>query len=129
MAAKSRFDISTLPEFHKLARANPQNPPLDALGAITVFGRAIHWAAILDVIWPDFENQNYLTLEAAYLTVNDPDDQELPEAFHKYLAKMITMFWDLQLRTHHPDWKWNISIDDDPEITLEVQILARGHTT
>ena len=121
----SLFPLAALPEFQRLRDANPQNPTLDALQAIMMYGRAIHWAGILEVLWPDFEKVDYRRIEAAYLTVNDPDEPEIPSTFNRHVANMIAMFWRMQLEKRYPNGKWTVLVDDDPEITVEVEIHSR----
>ena len=121
-----RFNIQDLPEFQRFKALNPENPEATALNTITMFGRAIHWVAMFDVIWPDFENIEYLKIEVGYIVINDPDDANLSPSFYEYIAKMIAMFWELQLKQKHPNWKWDIFIDDDPEVTLDITILSKS---
>ena len=45
-----RFLIDDIPEYQRLKAANPQNQDMDSLQAITMYGRAIHWASIFDII-------------------------------------------------------------------------------
>lgn len=120
-----RFNIQDLPEYHQLKPDNPQDR-VDALGLMMAFGRAVHWVAIFDIIWPDFEDIEYLKIEVGYIVINDPNDANLSPSFYEYVAKMIAMFWELQLKQKHPNWKWDIFIDDDPEVTLDITILSKS---
>jgi hypothetical protein len=122
-----RFLIDDIPEYQKLKAANPQNPNLTSLQAIVMYGRAIHWVGIFDVIWPDFDKiERYFKIELGYIVINDPDDSILPPSFYEYLRNMIVMFWEMQLRTRYPHGDWSIAIDDDPEMTIELEIRSRS---
>ncbi len=121
-----RFDIQNIPEFQEFRKANPQNPRINSKQAIAMFGRAIHWISILDVIWPDFEKLDYFTVEVAYIVVNDPDEKDLPPTFFQYIAQMIAMFWRLQLEQIYPNGNWSVDIDDEPEMSVRVEIRSRG---
>ena len=121
-----RTSIQDIPEFIRFKSYNPQNPNIDSRQALVMYGRAIHWIAMLDMLWPDFEKLDYYRIEIAYIVINDPDHDSLPNGFYQYVARMTAMFWQLQLEKTYPKGKWEISIDDDPEMTLEVQIFSRG---
>ena len=121
-----KFGIKDIGEFQRLRNANPQNPGLDSLQAALMYGRAIHWLSFLDVIWPAFDSLDYFKVEAAYIVVNDPDDAGLPVSFYHYIAQMIAMFWEIQLKQKYPAGDWSVEIDDDPEITVWAQIRSRG---
>lgn len=120
-----KFDREEIPEFQRVKQANPEKEDFDPLGIATMYGKAIQWISILDVIWPDFEKMDYLTVDAAYIVINDPDDEYLPDSFHKYIAQMIAMFWELQLKEKYPNGKWLVDIDDEPEISVRVEITSR----
>lgn len=122
----STFGIEDVPEFQRLRMANPQNPSLGALQAILMYGRAIHWMAILEILWPDFDKLDNYRIEIAYIIVNDPDDKKLAPSFYRYIANMIAMFWEIQLTQRYPTGDWSVSIDDDPEMTLWVEIHSRN---
>ena len=78
-----RFLIDDIPEYQRLKAANPQNQDMDSLQAITMYGRATHWASIFDIIWPDFDKiDRYFTIEMAYIVINDPDESILPPSFY-----------------------------------------------
>jgi hypothetical protein len=113
-----------LPEFKRFQQANPQKD-LDFGDAIAMFGRAIHWISIFDLIWPDFEKLNDYYLEVAYVVINDPDDESLPPSFYQYIAQMIAMFWKIQLEQKYPHGSWSVKIDDDIEITVHFNIESR----
>lgn len=120
-----RFSLQDIPEFQRFQNANPQKPNMDSLQAISMYGRAIHWIGILDIIWPDFEKKDYYAVEVAYIVVNDPDEKELPPIFFQYIAQMIAMFWKLQLEQKYPTGNWSVDIDDDPEISVRAEIRSR----
>jgi len=90
-----------------------------------MYGRAIHWVSIFDVIWPDFEKLNYYTVEVAYIVVNDPDDKDLPSDFRQYIAQMIAMFWEMQLKQNYPAGNLSVTIGNDPEISVNAEIHSR----
>jgi len=121
-----RFDIRDVPEFQKLRDANPNNPNIDSLQVALMYGRAIHWISILDILWPDFEIQNWYTVEVAYIVVNDPDAKFLPPPFYQYIAQTIAMFWRMQLRQKYPSGSWSVTIDDEPEMSVRAEITSRG---
>lgn len=119
-----KFDIQDIPEFQRFKDAN-LGKKLDALNAIMMYGDAIHWISILDIIWPDFEKIDYKRIEVAYIITRDPDSDAVKPSFHKYVASMISMFWEMQLEKKYPKGDWEIIFSDDPEITLEVEIHKR----
>ncbi len=121
-----RFMLEDVPEFHRFQDANFQDPSIDALQTAIMYGRAIQWISMLDVIWPDFESENYYFVDTAYIVANDPDKDALPQAFYEYIAKMIAMFWELQLRDKYPNGQWSVNIDDEPEMTVRAEIITRG---
>jgi hypothetical protein len=121
-----RFNIQDIPEFQRFKEANPQNPNIDSLQAVLMYGRAIHWISFFDVIWPDFELLDHYAVEVAYIVANDPDRNSLSPAFYLYIAQMIAMLWELQLGQKYPSGDWSVAIDDDPEITVWVKIHSRG---
>jgi hypothetical protein len=121
-----RFSLSDIPDFQRLQQANPQNPNLDALSAILMYGRAIHWASIFDIIWPDFEKLDHYQMDVAYIIQTEGAEEEtLPESFYKYVAQMIAMFWELQLQQKYPNGDWIVEIDDEPELTIDFAIHSR----
>jgi len=121
-----RFDINDVPEFRRFKAANPQNPSLDSWQTVFMYVQAIHWISILDMLWPDFDEKEYYSVEVAYLTINDPDDQDLPPSFYQYIAQMIAMFWEIRLEQLYPNGSWSVEIDDDVEITVSAEIKSRG---
>ena len=54
-----RFMLEDVPEVQRFQDANFQGPPIDAMQTAIMYGRAIQWISVLDVIWPDFEIENY----------------------------------------------------------------------
>jgi hypothetical protein len=120
-----RFALQDIPKFQRFQQANPQNPGIDAKQAILMYGRAIHWISILDILWPNFEKMDHYSVEVAYIVVNDPEEKELPPNFFRYIAQMIAMFWELQLAQKYPSGNWSVDIDDDPEITVWAEIRSR----
>jgi hypothetical protein len=120
-----RFNIQTILEFKRFQDANLQNPNIDSRQAILMYGRAIHWVGILDVIWPDFDQLDHYSVEVAYIVPNDPDKTSLSPAFYQYIAQRIAMFWKLQLQQSYPAGNWSVAIDDDPEITVWAEIHSR----
>jgi hypothetical protein len=120
-----KFSLRDVPEFQRFQAANPQDLNIDPYGVMVVYGRAIHWMSILEILWPNFEKNDHLSVEVAYVVVNDPDDKKLPQDFFQYIAGMIAMFWKLQLSQEYPDGDWSVDIDDDPEITVWAEIRSR----
>jgi hypothetical protein len=122
-----RFLIDDIPAYQRLKAANPQNPNLTSLQAIVMYGRAIHWVGIFDVIWPDFDKiDRYFKIELSIIVNVDPDKDILPPSFYEYVRNMIVMFWEMQLQARYPHGDWNIAIDDDPEMTIELEIRSRS---
>ncbi len=121
-----RFALHDVPQFQRFQAANPQNPNIGALQAATMYGRAIHWISMLDLLWPDMEKMDHLSLEVAYIVVNDPDEHLLPHSFYEYIARRIAMFWEMQLKERYPNGDWAVEIDDDPEMTVYFKINSRG---
>jgi len=120
-----RFALQDIPEFQRFKNANPQNSNIDSLQAILMYGRAIHWISILDIIWPDFEIMDYYIVEVAYIVINDPDEKDLPPNFFQDIAQMIAMFWKLQLENKYPSGNWSVDIDDDHELSVRAEIHSR----
>jgi len=119
------YSLEDLPEFKRFQAANPGSR-LDAEQAIIMFGRAIHWLSILEIIWPDFEAKDYFSVEVAYLVCNDPEDKDYPPAFYQQLANTVAMFWRIKLDALYPDGDWAVDVGSDPEITVEAIIRKRG---
>ncbi len=125
-SAEQHFSITDVPEFRRLLDANPQNQGIDAVQAIIMYGRAIHWAAIIDILWPDFGVRDYYGVEVAYIVANDPDNSSLPPTFFRYIAQVIAAAWQTQLTQKYPAGRWSVAILDDPEITVQAEIHSRG---
>ena len=121
-----KLDLRDIPLFQRLEQANPDNPNIDAISAANMFGQAIHWASIFEVIWPDFDNLDYYGIDVTYIARNDPDKDYLPESFYVHTAQMIAMFWELQLQQKYPAGDWTVDIDDEPEMTVRAEIRSRG---
>ncbi len=120
-----RFDLRDIPEFQRFQAANPQNPRIDARQTALMYGRAIHWISILDLLWPDMEKLDHFSIEVAYIVINDSDNSVLPHSFYEYVARMIAMFWELQLKQRYPNGDWKVEIDDDSEMTVYYKINSR----
>jgi hypothetical protein len=120
----SLFSLTGLPEYKDFISANDRTY-MNPAGIIMGFGRAIHWLSIFEVIWPDFENEDFMYLEIAYLFANDPYEEVYQESLYHHTANMIAMFWLMQLEKKYPEGIWYVSMGLDPEITLEAQIYSR----
>jgi len=86
------------------------------------YGRAVHWLAVCDVLWPNFQQGDYYAVEVAYIAVNDPDEALLPDAFYQQLASILATFWRIQLEDLYPEGNWKVVIHDDPEMTVDATI-------
>jgi hypothetical protein len=112
------FPLEQLPEFQRFQAANPTNQ-IDALQTAIMYGRAIHWLSIIEILWPKFEEKDFIYVEVAYIVANDPDNKKLARAFFDQIALTIAECWKMQLRTLYPDGKWAVNVWTDPEITVE----------
>lgn len=117
-------NLNNLPEFQRFQKANP-GKILDERQTIIMFGRAIHWLAILDILWPNFEHRDYYSVEIAHIVENDPDNTIMPPSFYTQIAETLAMFWEIKLQDLYPNGNWIIDIGDDPEITVDVTIHSR----
>lgn len=121
------FQLQDIPEFQRFQAANPDNC-LDAYQTALMYGRAIHWMSILEILWPDFATfeDNVYTIEVAYIVCNDPDDDTLPDEFYQQIAMTIATFWRIQLDDLYPNGDWKVEIWPDDEITIQAVIYDRG---
>lgn len=117
----SLYKLKDLPEFKRFQAANP-GKDLDALQSSLMFGKAIHWLSILEVLWPDFTKMNWYSVEVAYIVCNDPEYKTYPREFYDQIAQAIAFFWRLQLEELFPNGNWKVVIRDDDEITVEAAI-------
>lgn len=115
------YELKSLPEFQRFQEANPDNK-IDEIQTAIMFGRAIHWLAIIDILWPDFNILSYYSVEVKYLVYNDPDRALIPRAFYDQLAQVISEFWKIQLEDLFPKGDWSVNIRNDPEITVDAVI-------
>jgi hypothetical protein len=118
------FDLNKIPEFHRFQAANPHNV-IDEEAAIMMYGRAIHWASILKIISPDFENEDYYSVDVIYLAYHDPDRAQIPEEFYKYMEKKLYELWTLQLEKLYPHGDWTVKIWGNSERSVDVTIRRR----
>jgi len=118
------FKLEELPEFRRFQEANPGHK-IDARQTALMYGRAIHWLSIFEVLWPDFEGRDYYRVEVAYIVVNDPDDKLLPPEFYSQIAQILATFWKIQLEDLYPAGDWSVTIQSDPEITVDAYIRRR----
>ena len=119
--------LKNFPNAKVLEQDTAANPGkhLDAKQTALMYGRAIHWLSFLDILWPNFEAEEWVNLEVADIVVNDPDEEALPPSFYQQMAHTIAMFWRIQLEALYPDGGWTVEIDDDPEITIEAHLPRR----
>ena len=68
----------------------------------------------------------YFKIELSIIVNVDPDKDILPPSFYEYVRNMIVMFWEMQLQARYPHGDWNIAIDDDPEMTIELEIKSKS---
>jgi hypothetical protein len=85
-------------------------------------GRAVHWLAIFEFLWPDFEQEDYYAVELGYIVFNGPEKDFLPDAFYQQLASILATLWRIQLEDLYPDGNWKVVIHDDPEMTVDATI-------
>jgi hypothetical protein len=119
------FTLADVPEFQRFQAANPQNK-IDALQTAIMYGRAIHWLSFLDIVYPNFKKEDFISIEVAYIVHNDPDSENLPASFYKEIAHAISALWELQLSTLYPNGDWKVEIWDDPEITVQAEVRRRN---
>jgi hypothetical protein len=115
------YKLESLPEFQRFQEANPDNK-IDEIQTAIMFGRAIHWLAIIDILWPDYNILNYYSVEVKYLAYNDPDRGLIPSEFYDHLAHVIYEFWKIQLEDLFPEGNWSVNIRNDPELTVDAII-------
>ena len=119
------FSLYDLPAYKELQAMNP-GKEITGKGTAIMFGQAIHWLSFLEVIWPDFEKNDYYSVEVQYLVINDPDIEKIPEAFYLQMARIFDMFWRIQLMDLYPNGIWSVNIIEDPEMTVEAIITQRN---
>lgn len=119
------YALRDLPEFQEFQLYNPHNE-IDESQTAIMFGRAIHWLAMLNILWPDFEQKNNYQVWVKYLVWNDPRKAELSQAFYQQLALTLKMFWALQLESLRSIEEWVIRIDGwEDEIVISAEIMER----
>ena len=111
------FTLQDTSEFQEFQNANP-GKNLDARQTVLMYSRAIHWMSMLEILWPNFEEQEDFSVEVAYIVVNDPDDDKLPSEFYEQVRQYIVMFWTIQLEDMYPNGGWEVEIWPDPELTV-----------
>jgi hypothetical protein len=122
----SRFiNLADLPEFKRLQAVNPGHD-IDEVQTIIMFGRAIHWLAMFDILWPPFESIDYYAVEVRYIVSNDPDRSILSDEFYRQVALILKPFWTIRLGDLYPGGDWTVQIHDDPEITVAATIEKRN---
>jgi hypothetical protein len=122
--APSFYKLSDVPEFQRFQQVNP-GKNLDEKQTALMFGRAIHWLAFFEIILPDFEKNDYYSMEVKTIVCNDPDDPFLPMEFYKHIAEMLKMYWTIKLEALYPQGDWVVAIHGDPEITVDATIRKR----
>jgi hypothetical protein len=120
----NKYQLSDLPEFKRFQSANP-GKQLDEVQTAIMYGQAIHWLSILNIISPNFQRIDYYSVEVKYIIHNDPDHLILPKSFFEYVAEMIAKLWELQLKELYPNGKWKVKIWDDAEMTVDATISER----
>jgi hypothetical protein len=118
------YKLNDLPEYKRFQQANP-GKDLDAIQAAIMFGRAIHWLSISDILWPDFGNVDYFSIEVMDIVYNDPDRPNLPIDFYNQIAELLAMFWKIKLTDLYPGGDWDVTIHNDPELTVDAFIRKR----
>ena len=116
------FTLNDVPEYKRFMAANPKRV-ITPDQVATMYSTSIDWYAIFGIIWPDFKSIKYLSIEVKVLFINDPDKQGFPHEFYTQIANMIAMFWRIQLSDLFPDGLWKVNIWDDPEITVDAEII------
>ncbi len=118
------LNLSDIPEFQRLQANNPKND-IDEVQTAIMYGRAIHWISIYEILWPPFENTDYYGVEVAYIVHNDPDRDSLPDAFYQQISEILKTLWTIQLTDLYPNGDWIVEICDDPEMTVQATINKR----
>jgi hypothetical protein len=119
------FSLKSVPEFIRFQNANPQHK-IDEKQVAIMYGKAIHWISFLDIIWPDFQNENYFYMELIYIVANDPEMSKLPKTFYLQIGETLKILWEIELIHMFPNGKWKINFyPDNPELPIDVEILSR----
>ncbi len=118
------FKLKDLQEFKDFEKEN-FGKDLDEIQTIIMFGRAIHWLSILEILWPNFEQNDYYSVEVKNIIYNDPQKQLLPNEFYIQIAEMLYIFWMTKLERLYPEGKWEVKIHNDPEMTVDATIIQR----
>ena len=119
------FKLEDVPEYRRFQDANP-GKDIHELNSIIMFGRAIHWLAIVNILWPRFEILDYYSVEVKYIVYNDPDSSHLPIEFYEQIRLILDTFWKIQLEDLYPNGKWEVKLHNDPEMTIDATIYERG---
>jgi len=121
----SFYKLRDLQEFKNIELVNP-GKEINEFDAMAVYVRAIHWLTLLEILWPDFEKENYYSVEVASIVNNDPGKSSLPKEFFTQIAEMLALFWKLKLENLYPQGNWIVQIHNDPEITVDATIHERS---
>lgn len=119
------FKIEMLPDFIRMQKDNPKKALGEQQVAI-MYGRAIHWLSILEILSPPFEEVDSYFVEVSYLVINDPDEKDLPVEFFRQLAQMVSFFWTLQLQNLYPNGEWVVEIFEEQDMLVQADIYKRG---
>lgn len=119
------YTLYDLPEFQEFQALNPQNK-IDGMATAIMYGKAMHWLAFLEVLWPPFEKLDYYRAWVDYIVWNDPRRDDLPRAFYQQIALTLKMFWTIQLENLYPNGEWEVILSGwESEIILDAEIRRR----
>ena len=119
------FQLEDVPEFQRFQANNPHSI-INGQQTAVAYGRAIHWMAFYQVLWPPFDQEDFYYVEVDYIVCNDPDWQVLPHTFYQQIALILKTFWTIQLTDLYPAGDWDVEITDQAgEIFVEANIRKR----
>jgi hypothetical protein len=124
MNIQKNYPLEKIPEFRRLQKANPRKN-LDAHAAATMYVKAIHWASILNILAPNFNDSDFHSIKLAYIVINDPDEPIIEDDFYDFLSNTITSYWSAHLKNLFPNGNWEIDIRNDHDKTIAVTIHSR----
>jgi hypothetical protein len=118
------FKLQDVPEFIRFQNANPHHI-IDEKQAAIMYGKAIHWISFLDIIWPDFQKNDFYFLSISQIIANDFEDL-LPKSFYLQIGETLKILWELELEHMYPNGKWEITFYPEiPELPIDVNIISR----
>ena len=118
----TKMDIKEIPEFQRVQEANPLE---EIDNVVIMYGRAIHWITIFQILWPLFAEKDSYSVQVKHLIKNDPDQMLIPEKFYVFLGEVLKDFWTIQLSDLYPLGDWEVKICDDKDMTVQATVFQR----